>query len=467
MKHGILAPVLIIILFIVNNVYPQGADFNMHYIDNDFEGINVVKVVDLDMDGDYDIVGGSEHTPYSTSQGLAWWRNDGGNPIIWTKFIIDQSYLHVMSVDVADLNDDTYPDIVASSWENGRISWWKNSGNPTMGWTPYNIKTGWTNAHDAVCYDFNNDNLMDVVGVCAGLDRIAIFYNQGGETPQWSEDGVSYAFNHALSVSIADLNNDSFADIVGAADGADEIAWWKNDGNNPPDWTEYTIASNFFGAGKAKVIDMNFDDQPDIIGSAWEINQVAYWICDDININSWTKNVVTSGMGSVTTSVGSDIDMDGDIDIISIGKNPGKLSIYYNEGFVFTEDVLYYNFTGGAALAIFDLDEDGDDDIIAGAGILGDLIFYQNTTIMGDIETHSGGYRIYPNPTHGRITIGLPLTVSDVDVKIYNSKGVLIHRTHSNELQHELDLNLDVPPGLYMLKTGLDARVLTYKIIIN
>ena len=90
-----------------------------------FLGIHRVKVVDLDLDGDLDIVGGSEQTPYSLSQGLAWWRNDGGYPVTWTKFVIDFTFKHVMSVDVAYIDPDPFPDIVASSWSNGKISWWR------------------------------------------------------------------------------------------------------------------------------------------------------------------------------------------------------------------------------------------------------------------------------------------------------------------------------------------------------
>jgi hypothetical protein len=109
----------------------------MHPVDLNIPGIQCVKVFDLDLDGDYDIVGESEHTPYSMSVGLKWWRNDGGSPVQWTKFIIDASFLHVMLVDVGDLNGDQFPDIVATSWENGRVTWWKNSGDPEQGRTSF------------------------------------------------------------------------------------------------------------------------------------------------------------------------------------------------------------------------------------------------------------------------------------------------------------------------------------------
>jgi len=168
-------------------LFGQVPDFVQHPVDLNFNGTHRVKVMDLDGDGDLDIIGGSEHTPYTTSKGLAWWRNDGGYPITWTRFPIDLTYLHVMSVDVAMINNDSFPDIVASSWENGKICWWKNSGDPTQGWVKYDIVTGWINAHDALAFDIDEDGFTDVVGVSAGNSRISVFYNQPGTIPTWNQ----------------------------------------------------------------------------------------------------------------------------------------------------------------------------------------------------------------------------------------------------------------------------------------
>ena len=68
---------------------PQITNFVEHPIDLNFAGIHCIKVIDLDGDGDKDIVGGSEITPYSQSRGISWWRNEGGSPITWTRFTVE------------------------------------------------------------------------------------------------------------------------------------------------------------------------------------------------------------------------------------------------------------------------------------------------------------------------------------------------------------------------------------------
>jgi hypothetical protein len=70
-------------------------NFTEHSIDLNFTGMHCIKVFDMDGDGDKDIVGGSEITPTSQSRGLAWWRNDGGDPISWKRFTVDANFEHV------------------------------------------------------------------------------------------------------------------------------------------------------------------------------------------------------------------------------------------------------------------------------------------------------------------------------------------------------------------------------------
>ena len=285
MKQFLMLYMFNFILIMLVSQSISGQTFTRHLIEADFDGIHVINIIDLDLDGDLDIIGGSEHTPVSTSVGLAWWRNEGGYPIEWTKFTIDANFLHIMSVDVADLNNDGFPDIVASSWENGRIKWWANSGDPSGRWSSYTVVSNWPNAHDALCYDFNNDGYNDIVGICAGLNRISVFYNQQGEIPSWNEDIVASSFSHALTLSIADLNNDDLPDLICSADGADEIAWWKNRGGSPPKWVKLTIARNLNKSSNNFPVDMNNDGQLDIIGSGWEGSEISYWICNNINTN--------------------------------------------------------------------------------------------------------------------------------------------------------------------------------------
>lgn len=104
MKSFLQLPIIILSAQIA---FPQTIQFERHEIDLNFAGIQYLKIIDIDEDDDLDIIGGSEITPYSSSLGIAYWRNDGGDPFNWTKFTIDSTFVHVMSVDAAYIDSDT------------------------------------------------------------------------------------------------------------------------------------------------------------------------------------------------------------------------------------------------------------------------------------------------------------------------------------------------------------------------
>lgn len=455
----------------------QTNGFTMHPVDLDIPGIHCVKIFDLDLDGDFDIVGGSEHTPYSTSVGLVWWRNDGGSPVQWTRFVIDGSFLHVMSVDVGDLNGDQYPDIVATSWENGKVAWWKNNGDPEFGWTSFDIVTGWTNPHDAVCFDIDADERLDVVAASSGNDQISIFYNSGGSTPSWIEQVVTSTFDGAKSVIVEDLNQDELPDLIGAGDGCDDIAWWKNLGGNPPGWGKQFITAFLNGSSGLDAEDMDDDGQLDIIGTGWEGDEVSFWICNDIAANSWTKTMVTNQLEIAAGAIGRDIDMDGDKDIIAAGKMPGELVLFVNDNNTFTKDVLFPGFAGGSALEVVDIDQDGDDDIVAGAGVLKELYWFENSTIStssGDEKEIGKCMTVFPNPFSESFWIGYHLaepamvTITLFDA-LGNAMAVPLENCRKNAGNHVEQIHAEtlcLTPGAYFIRIETEDTGVTGKIVM-
>ena len=79
--------------------------------------------IDLDNDNDLDVIG--------TSQGnneVSWWRNEGGNPVTWTKYVIDGNFSRVWPLYAGDLDGDSDIDVVAASGYagNNEVKWYRN-----------------------------------------------------------------------------------------------------------------------------------------------------------------------------------------------------------------------------------------------------------------------------------------------------------------------------------------------------
>ncbi len=89
-------------------------------ISNQADGAEAVYAIDLDRDGDYDVLSASFFD--ST---IAWYENLG-NGMFGGRHIIDDQANLAQSVFSSDINSDGYPDVLSASYENHTIAWYEN-----------------------------------------------------------------------------------------------------------------------------------------------------------------------------------------------------------------------------------------------------------------------------------------------------------------------------------------------------
>ncbi|MCK4412026.1 MAG: VCBS repeat-containing protein [Candidatus Eisenbacteria sp.] len=419
-------------------------DFAEYPIDGSFQGISCVYIADLDLDGDMDIVGGSEWTPWSSSIGIAWWRNEGGSPPTWTRFAVDASFRNVMSVEVAFIDKDLFPDIVATSWDFHQIAWFSHTGDPTSTWTKAAIESSFINAHDAECYDIDDDGHVDVVGINSTPGGIMVCYQTGADPPLWTTQDVTSAFDGGKSVDILDFDHDGDPDLVAAAADADQISWWENSGGQPIVWLQHDVTSSFNGSHDFDPGHINGDGLYDLIATAYLSGEVAYFTCDDLTADLWTQHTITSQLGIATKALGRDFDRDGDLDIVAVGKDPGHLLIYENDDFSWLADTLRMGYLGGWALACHDFDGDLRPDIVGGASALGTLSLWMNHSVSAATgETPRPAIQRlsnHPNPFMAATTISLLLPRRmHAELAIYDATGHLVKRLIDGELREGLN----------------------------
>jgi hypothetical protein len=92
--------------------------------------VSGVHAIDLDGDGDQDIIGADV-----AGDQIAWWRNDGGSPIRWSQLVIDSGVDGPIYVYASDVDSDSDVDLLLSASGDGEIVWWRNDGGHPLVWT--------------------------------------------------------------------------------------------------------------------------------------------------------------------------------------------------------------------------------------------------------------------------------------------------------------------------------------------
>jgi hypothetical protein len=407
--------------------------FTPYTVETGLDGPASVYTADIDRDGDNDIV-----AAIGNANQIAWWRNDGGNPVVWTKFLIADGFGSAVSVYVEDVDGDLAPDVLGAGWGRNQIAWWRNGGGNPIVWTKQAIASGFTQAHEVYACDLDRDGDMDAVGAGAGNNTIAWWRNDGGSPIVWTAQVLSSSAGGARSVRAADLDGDLDIDVVGAALTDNELTWWRNDGGSPIVWTEITITAAFGGAHMVRTCDVDRDGDLDLVAAAYTGDEIAWWRNDGGNPLVWTKQSVATGFNGAVVVCPADIDGDGDQDILGTAQDANDLVWWSNDGgdpIVWTLHTIDDNFAGVWPAHAGDLNGDFNTDVVAGAFNGDEIRWWRNDALAGtdpaaDKSPRGEPIRINqnsPNPFSPATTISFDVASPQrLELAVYSVEGRLV-----------------------------------------
>lgn len=339
--------------------------------------------VDMDYDGDIDIVGSSRLT-----NNIDWWENDGSQN--FTRHTVSTTALYPMGIGAADFDYDGDMDIVCGLNQANQIDWWENDGN--FNFTAHLIVDWVVNRLRII--DVDGDSIIDVVASACEQDDNRIGWLKNDGHGNFTAHIIKDNWDHANSIYATDMDLDGDIDILGTASfrthpSNGEIAWFENDGNE--NFTEHKIKINFGRPSGSYAADVDGDGDIDVLATACLLDQIM-WFENDGDQN-YTQHILGTNFRRPHDVLAIDIDKDGDVDILGAATDSNEISWWENDGSQnFTKHVITNSFRGATEIFIKDIDLDGDLDILGAAQYINQISWWENSYygIQFSVDVTSG-----------------------------------------------------------------------------
>jgi|GEM_PF-785083 len=347
--------------------------FTTHTITTSADEAHSVYAVDLDGDGDVDVLSAS-----GDDSKIAWYENDGSES--FTAHTITTSANDAQSVYAVDLDGDGDVDVLSASENDSKIAWYENDGSESF--TAYTITTSASDVESVYAVDLDGDGDMDVLSASKADSKIAWYENDGSES--FTAHTITTSADRAQSVYAVDLDGDGDIDVLSASENDNKIAWYENDGSES--FTAHTITTSADDAQSVYAVDLDGDSDIDVLSASANDNTIA-WYENDGSESFTTANISTSAEGA-SSVYAVDVDGDGDMDVLSASYNDNKIAWYKNDGSEsFTAATISTSAEGAESVYAVDLDGDGDMDVLSASASDDKISWYEQLHSTWHVST--------------------------------------------------------------------------------
>ena len=210
--------------------------WTMRVVEDEVAETRMICAADIDRDGRMDLLGGARVA------GVVMWYQNPGDPRTqpWKKHVIDDQAAWPAHGHPVDMDGDGDLDVVmacgmcAGDDRPGEVVWYENNGTPRDGkpWKKHVICRPFPQGFEAVAADLDGDGQIEVVATAWGANGgLYWFKHDGDPCGTWSRHVLKEGWAMANQVIVADLDGDGRPDIVaGAERGSNELRWWRNEG---------------------------------------------------------------------------------------------------------------------------------------------------------------------------------------------------------------------------------------------
>ncbi len=348
----------------------------------EIDGVSSINSFDLDQDGDLDLVSSSR-----LEDKIVWYENLDGQGSFSTEKIISIETDEATSIYAGDLDNDGDLDALSASYGDDKIAWYENiDGLGNFGNQNVLNKNTADGAYRVYSADLDGDGDKDILSSSLGDEKIAWYENIDGLGGIDTQYVVTVEAYWTYDLHTSDIDGDGDMDIVATLyviSGDDKIVWYENLDGLGDFSEEHIITTEATGVFSIRSRDIDGDGDVDII--AGEGNKVVWYKNMDGLGNFEAQPVVADAEGVRSVSV-NDLDGDGDLDMVAVSFYEDK--VFWNEntngqGEFGDQKVIPSNLEGPIEVFMYDVDSDGDMDVIVASSLESKIVWYENEDGLG------------------------------------------------------------------------------------
>jgi hypothetical protein len=447
---------LYVFLFIYFNGYTQFGP--QRIISTEADGSRIICAADVDRDNYIDILSANNF-----GNNLTWYKNLDGLGNFGSQNIL--ASLDTIHVHASDLDGDGDMDVLAVSYFIDMVVWYENLDGLGNFSTQKVISNTADGAYRVIAADLDGDSDMDVI---SGSDNTGIaWYENIDGNGNFGPARVINAFApNARSIATADIDGDGDMDVVGSTSGSVTVAWYENLDGLGSFGPQQTITTNGLSVEPIFTIDIDGDGDIDVIAATGGADKVAWYENLDGLGNFGSENIIIDNLLGAHSIYSTDLDNDGDNDILATGGGAfdGEVVWFENldgQGSFGAKNIISTEVQFSRSVIAADIDNDGDMDVIASSQNDDKIAWYENLIILGVGENQIDTVKIYPNPTNGLIFIASK-TEKILGASVFDVLGKKVLQLEGNI--QRIDIST-LQSGMYFLRIVTDAGSFVQKII--
>ena len=439
---------LLLTFIIFVSTYAQNG-FQDQIISTDADHARSVYAADIDGDGDMDAL--------SASRGddkIAWYENTDGLGNFGPEQIISSEADHANSVYAADIDGDGDMDVLSASRGDDKIAWYENTDGLGSFGPEQIISSDADHALSVYATDIDGDGDMDVLSASENDDKIAWYENTDGLGTFGPEQIITTDADHAISVYAADIDGDGDMDVLSASEDDNKIAWYENTDGLGSFGPEQIITTDADHANSVYAIDIDGDGDMDVLSASREDNKIAWYENTDGLGSFGPEQIISTEAEKARSVYATDLDGDGDMDVLSASEDDDKIAWYENTdglGSFGPEQIISTDADHARSVYATDIDGDGNMDVLSASRGDDKIAWYKNLGILVVNQNTLLDFSVYPNPTTGILIIKSKTNI--VQIEIHNNLGQLVLSTPIaiGTDQNKIDIS-NLSQGLYFIK---------------